>query len=204
MAYSIVGISNLALRRIGVKRIASLSEDSPQAIDVNACWEYIRDLVLEAKDWKFAKIRKKLAQSAITPEYGWAYAYGLPEGFLRLCREDEDDHPVYPPSYPYKIETLSDGNIYILSNYDNTDNDDFYITCIVRVTDPAKYSASFIDALAWRLGAELSIPRTEARLKFSDCMNVYEVALAKAEGLNQFFDYFEDEAGSDSWESAGR
>ena len=204
MSYSIVGIVNLALRRIGVKRIAALTEDTPQAIDANACWEYIRDLVLETKDWRFAKIRKKLAQGTVTPEYEWDYAYGLPEGFLRLCREDKDDPPVYPTGYAWKLETLSDGSLYFLTDYDNSGGDDLYITCIIRVVDPEQYSAHFIDCLAWRLAAELAIGRTESQSKFKWCMEMYGISLQQSEGLNRALDYLENESGNSDWEDAGR
>ena len=50
MAYSDVGIANLALIRVGAKRITALTEDSEQAIVANAVWQYIRDEVLAAKD----------------------------------------------------------------------------------------------------------------------------------------------------------
>ncbi len=205
MAYSNVGIANLALRRIGVGRIASFEEDSVQAIDINAAWEYIRDEVLQAKDWRFAKRRATLAQSTITPEYEWDYAYATPDGFLRLCRDDPTDHPVFPADYPWKIETLSDGNIYLLSDYDSvTGSDDFIITFIKRITDPSKYSALFISTLSWRLAAELSTGRTESPVKFKDCMNMYKISLDQAEGHNMSLDSLEDETGSDSWDSAGR
>ena len=203
MSYSIVGIVNLALRRVGVARIVSLIAKTPQAIDADACWEYIRDIVLQTKDWKFAKRRYKCPQSVITPQYNWDYAYGLPEGFLRLCREDKDDSPVYPAGYPYKFETLSDGNLYILSDYNNA-NDDFYITYILKITDPEKYFPAFIDALAWRLAAELAIPRTEGKEKFKWCIDMYKISLTMAEEVNQCLDYLEDETGSTEWEDAGR
>ena len=57
MAYSQVGIINLALSRIGKKGIAVITEDSTQAIKARAAWEYILYEVLEARDWKFAKRR---------------------------------------------------------------------------------------------------------------------------------------------------
>jgi len=205
LAYSNVGIVNLALRRIGVARIASFTEDSPQAIDANACWEYIRDIVLEAKNWKFATLRYKLTQSTLTPEFGYDYAYGLPVDFLRLAYATKDEPSVYlentAAEYPHVIETLSDGNLYLLTDYDN-ESYDIYIRAIRRVTDPQKYFPSFIDALAWRLAAELSTPLKEDQ--FKQCMQMYDFSLTRAEGVNQSFDFLEDETGSSSWIDAGR
>lgn len=224
MAYSVVGIVNMALQRIGVKRIASLTENSDQAIAANAVWEYIRDEVLSAKDWKFAKTRVVLAQNVTTPEYTYDYAYTLPTDFLRLCLTKEEDNSFYPSGayatawtaetltiqsrkYGYSIEALSDGTLCMLTDYDNTD-DDLYITYIKKETNPARYSPAFISALAFRLAAELTLTRTESRQKFSDMMTLYEQALKRADEYNGSLEYVEDEVGkvttADSWEFAGR
>lgn len=184
-----------------------MTEDTPQAIDANACWEYILNEVLEAKDWKFATLRYKLAQSTLTPEYGYDYAYGLPADFLRLARTKKSDPNVYledtSTDYPHVIETLSDGNMYLLTDFDNTTYD-IFIKYIKKVTNPQKYSAAFINALAWRLGAELCTGLTEGAGKFQVCMQMYAQALIMADALNQSLDYLEDETGSDDWDTAGR
>jgi len=219
MAYSQVGIVNLALIKIGSKRITAMSENSEPAIVANAIWQYIRDEVLEAKDWRFAKLRVALAQNATTPAYGYDYAYTLPTDFIRLCRQDKTDVSVFPSGlysedestgqiylneyyYSYKIETISDGTLCLLSDYDNTDND-LYITYIKKVTDVNKFSPSFVSALAFRLAAEMSLAITESRAKYQDMMNLYESTLKRAEAHNMSLDY-QEETGSDSWESAGR
>lgn len=374
MAYSQLGITNLALGRIGVKRITDIDpavDTSTQAADADAVWEYIRDEVLEDKDWVFAKKRVALPQSFQTPWSGFDYAYILPSDFLRLARQDDNDPPVYPSGYNYKFEeqdivadegTISDFDpapgysvgadarvgkyrtlnfgsskyLYIAATYkqegaagikivletaaDDTlavsdsndtitislanatssknaanliqvalralaevndidvsewtvtenaayaaarpiigedsavamaDGDKVYdcilqvaasatntsyfppvettywteidatitrvlvtdyddvggeviIKYIRRVTDVTKYTAIFINAFAWRLAAELSILRKEARKDFNDCMKIYGIALDRADALNQASDYLEDETGNDDWETAGR
>lgn len=220
MAYSQVGIINLAHSRIGVGRISSLTEDSEQRIAATTIWEYIRDLVLEAADWRFAKTRVELAVLVATPEYGYDYAYALPTDFLRLCLQRENDPVVYPSGayssawtsdgvtirarqYGYIIEALDDGTLCLFSDYDNSD-DALYCTYIRKETDPAKYTAHFISALSYRLAAELALTRTESRPKFADMMTMYDSEITKAKGLNRSGDYLKDETGSDSWATAGR
>lgn len=218
MSYSQVGIVNLACIRTGVKRISAITENSEPAIVANAVWQYIRDEVLAAKDWKFAKTRVALAQNATTPEYQFDYAYTLPTDFLRLCMQDKSDVSVFPSGlysqdttgqiylndfyYPYKIEALADGTLCLLTNYDNT-SDSLYITYIRRITDVTKFSPAFVNCLANRLAAELSIAITESRSKFSDMMNLYEATLKRAEAHNMSLDY-QDETGDSSWVDAGR
>jgi len=108
MAYTQVGIVNLALYRIGVKKIATMADDTAAAIKANDVWEYIRDEVLQARDWKFAKTRAELTMLEETPLSNWSYAYRLPQDFLRLAfnTEEKDDPVVYPPYFKFSIETI--------------------------------------------------------------------------------------------------
>lgn len=219
MAYSVVGIVNMGLSRIGVKRIAALTENSEQAIAANAVLEYIRDEVLEAKDWRFAKTRVALAQNAIAPVYGYDYAYTLPTDFLRLCFRKDVDPSFYPSgayatawtadeltirarNYYYIVEALADGTKCIFTDYDNTDYD-LYITYIRKVTDPSKYSPSFVNCFADRIAAELATYLTEGRQKFVDRMTIYKDTLKTADEINRSLDYV-NETGNNDWLKAGR
>lgn len=328
MAYSKLGIANLALGRIGVKRLTSLTESSQQALDVAAVWEYILDEVLEMKDWRFAKTHAILGKTDVEiPMDAWLYAYPLPVGFLKFAYGAEDDPPVYPSGEPYLIEmvqipegaekitngsftgaatgwtlgatywayasnrvskiaggvtTLSQGTmasnpvaaesylltyeivaiadgyltptlggtlgtpvntigvkheiitatdttgliftpsaaaltctvddvsvlkvsdrLCLLTNYDNSSTD-LVINFIKKVTDPTKFTARFINALAFKLAAELAIQRTESSQKFGGMMQLYKEALVGADELNKSLDYLEDEKGNDDIETAGR
>ncbi len=222
MSYSITGIVNLALLKIGVKRISSHPDaTTPQGVDANDCWEYIRDEVLSARDWKFAKTRVALALNATSPTTMFDYAYTLPSDFLRLCLKKPHDpvvsteeyeeeyfigesYVVKNVAYAYSIETLSDGTLCLMTDYDNTDYA-LYISYIKKVTDATKYSPLFIKALSYRLAAELALPRTESRSKAVDMMTMYEAALREADGHNASSEYVPFETGtSESWELAGR
>lgn len=220
MAYSVVDIANLALIRIGVKNISSLTENSVQAITANTTWQYIRDEVLSVKEWAFAKTRVALAKNLIAPAYGFSYAYTLPTDFLRLCSQDSADASVFPSGLyseeyetgnsiittsftNYKIETISDGSLCLVTNYDNS-TDNIYITYIRRITDVSKFSPLFINALAFRWAAEMAINRTETRSKFSDMMALYQSSLRTAESLNQSLNYLHEETGTNSWTTGGR
>lgn len=220
MAYSEVGICNLALTRIGVKRIAALSGTDPTSQDCNAIWEYVRDEVLGVRDWKFAKTRAALAKNATTPLYTWLYAYTLPTLFLRLARGTNNDPNYYPDTvdeiyYPFVIEALPDGTLCLFTNYDNKraagvigtgDDTDYnlYINYIVKETNPTRYSANFINALAWRIATELAVMRTELKAKVSYCESKYHSSLIVADEFNQSLDSLDYERGDDSWETAGR
>lgn len=355
MAYTELGIVNMALSRLGVKKLSAAEWATPttvqQAIDAFAVWDFIRDEVFEAKDWRFAKARAKLDRAIMTPTHGYDYYYVLPRDFMRLAIGSSVDPAVYPvgivseelpvgadallgqhiTKYSYKFETaqletglekvtngaftgattgwtlgttwaygtnnilktahtaittlsqavatmaslpvigeyyalefdvvaLASGalipsyggvtgdpvtttgtkyqillasavtgdltftpstmgltctlddislirvedRLCIMSDYEDSEDNPLYITYIRRITDVTRYTANFINALAWRLAAELSTTRTESMNKYQMCMEMYAKAINQAEALNLSYDYLEDEQGDDSWLNAGR
>ena len=217
MAYSNVGIANLALGRIGVSKISVLTEKSDQSIAVNAVWEYIRDEVLEEIKPKFATIRVALAQSITTPIYGWKYAYAIPADFLCLAENYDYDPVVYVGSDPfylpyfqpaignmlkYSIEELSDGNKYLLTNWDSVSTtENIYLRYIRKVTDVTKYTPSFINVFAFRGAAELSFTIAESGSKFQAMMTLYDKFRLDAISKNRALDY-NDDMGNENWVDA--
>lgn len=219
MAFSQIGIINLALSKLGPKRISSLTEDSVQATAAVAVWEYVVKEVLESRDWRFAKERVALVQNTTAPVSKYTYAYTLPADFLRLTRDTKADPVVYASgsysssfvtgtleiqgrSYGYIIENNSDDILCIFSDYDNTE-DDLFITYIKYETDETKYTANFASTLSFRLAAEVCVPLTESMKKYDRMMGFYTQALTRATAHNQGMDYH-NETGSDAWETAGR
>jgi hypothetical protein len=213
MAYTILGIANMALARIGVARLSVWPDTiTPQGIAANDVWEYIRDEVLEAKEWRFAKTRTFLGDGAPVDSetnIGWNYGYQLPPDFLRLARPTKtsmkEDLPVYPPGYDYKVEVVGgdSGDYFILlTDYDNA-NEDMYIVYIKRQVDLALWSPTAISALAFRWAAEMTFKLTEGKNEYDTMMSLYGATLLRAEEITQSYDS-EDEMGNDDWVSAGR
>lgn len=131
MNYSQVGISNLALGRIGSRSITDINENSPNAVKVLAVWDAIFQEVLSERDWKFAKTRVPLQLSPVTPLYTWKFAWALPTDFLRFVRPrrrqqnrefiwsydgcggwgwfSRQDPPFWPFGWDFRVETLTAG-----------------------------------------------------------------------------------------------
>jgi hypothetical protein len=209
MAYSDTSIANMALQRIGAKgTVTSLTDGSTNAVRINNVWQYIRDEVLEAVKPKFATVRVALSQSSTSPanEDVYAYAYPLPSDFICLAENIKDDPVVWPSPdvEPYCIETLADGTVCLMTNYDIVTGEDIYLTYVKRVTDPAKYSPPFINCLCFRLAAELSFIIPESGGKFDAMMKQYMISVRKAQGMSRSLDYLAEERGSTDWEYAGR
>jgi hypothetical protein len=209
MAYSNVGIANMMLQRIGAKsRLTSLTDGSPNAVVVSTVWDYILDEVIEAVKPKFATVRAPLTQGTTDPANTdmYLYEYPLPSDYLCLADDTKDDPAIWPqPGVdPYVIEAMSDGTMSLMTNYDSTGAQAIYMTYVRRVTDPAKFTPSFINAFAFRGAAELTFSIAPGMGKFEAMMNLYGKALLKAKGGSRAQDYLEDEKGSDTWEAAGR
>lgn len=226
MNYSQTGISNLSLGRIGARgQITDINEPNPNAVKVLAVWNHIFQEVISERDWKFAKIRVELEESSIRPLYAYRHAWALPSDFLRFVRPHKrpqdrnyfwlwgpegwgwyhrDDPPFWPPGYAYVVETLPvDGNKYVLTNYGGF-HGPAKINYIRLISDYTQLMPGFVNCLAWRLAAELAVGVTEDKQKFQTAEQMYRDSLNSAEAQNECMDYERDEAGSDSWEHAGR
>lgn len=233
MNYSAVGIANMALQRIGARgSIASLTENSPNAVKVNTVWDMIFQEVLSERDWKFAKLRVQLPQAAITPVYAYQYAYTLPSDFLRLTKIKDKPHntehrwqgssaqfrrdlPVWPDCvHPWVVETVASGsgdsltfNKYLLTNYNSAfsaTSEQISINYIRLISDMTQLMPGFVNALANRLASELSIAITEDKQKAQGFMEEYRNTLNSAQAQLECDDYLQDESGSNSWVLAGR
>ncbi|WP_250533979.1 hypothetical protein [Caballeronia sp. AZ10_KS36] len=167
---SAVDICNLALGHLGDDAtVSSLSppEGSAQAEHCARFYPIARDLCLESHEWGFATRRADLALLADTPPPGFQFVYAMPSN----CRNIIDlVDPVALDDYtyhghgehwrnaardpvPYELETRDDGTQVIYTNLANAK-----IRYVYSVTDTTKFSAQFVDALAWLLAAYLAGP----------------------------------------------
>ncbi len=147
--------------------------------------------------------------------YAWMYG---PEGMGWYNRQDP---PFWPSDYDYKIETLTAGWLvvppappvpypppfpsgkYALTNYGGWQAP-VAITYIQLITDYTQLMPGFVTCLAYRLAAEVSVAITEDKQKGQSMLELYRDSLNSAEAQNECMDYQQDEAGSESWERAGR
>ncbi|MHB8108275.1 MAG: hypothetical protein ACYDH4_12765 [Candidatus Cryosericum sp.] len=134
-------LANLALGKLGAKRINDLDTDT--TIEADECrthFTQLRDTLLRSHLWRFAKARATLSESVTAPAFGFAHAYNLPADFLRL--------------YPY---TFVEG-AYVLEGSQLLTND---TTCeiiyIRRVEDPTLFDPLFVSVFVLELAIALSM-----------------------------------------------
>ena len=159
-----VDACNLALSHIGGYSLSSLNDPTKEARECKRLYEPARDATLEAGDWGFARKTLVLALLASTRP-GWKYVYAwpsdcvMPRRIYDPAREGADIDPETlsslsddPIPFEIGVNDALNGRI-ILTNQINA-----IVVYTAKVTDANLYPPSFIDALSWRLAADLAIP----------------------------------------------
>jgi hypothetical protein len=186
-----VSICNDALQLLGAERIVSLTEDSVNARECNACYAEKRDLELEKHRWKFAITRTTLAPDATEPDFDFAYAYVLPAGCLRVLM----------PARPYLDWQIEDHNgaTAILTN----EGTSLEVVYVKQITDPNLMVPTFRAALAARMAIQMCERITQSNTKMGTARDSYKEAINEARRTNAL-QRIADEAPEDTWVSARR
>lgn len=138
---------------LGVKRINSLTEDTKQARDANAIYEFVKDECLVEHNWNFAKERVSLgAPLSDTPLYEFTYQFTLPNNCLRVVWTNLGDSGLW------KVEGRK-----LLCNSNSV-----YIEYIKGDVSPNEYSPQFAKYLSLRLAEQLAFPTTASRTLEAD------------------------------------
>ena len=151
MSRSEVDICNMALREISVEPIASLTESSQPARDCNLFYEAARDDTLRAFYWNFAQKRLTLTAHEVPDEFDdYLYAYDYPGDCIKIKSlrapggSDEEIFEIFTTSLDERI---------ILTNVEEA-----ILEYTARVTNPARYDETFVEALVLKLAEKLAVP----------------------------------------------
>ena len=149
-----VDICNLAVGYLGDDAtVASIDppEGSVQAALCATFYPIARDALLEMHEWNFATRRSQPADLGSGWEQ-WLYGYAKPSSALKilavLAPGDDDAN-----GQPFKIELNDDDAEVIYTNQEEA-----VVRYTVRVTDTARFSPLFVDALARLLASMLAGP----------------------------------------------
>jgi hypothetical protein len=180
VASSDVEICNIALKRLGCALIVSLTDGSDQASALSAVYNSTRDRLLRELPWNFAQFRVRLASDPTkTPVFGYAYAYPLPT--MPYCvKVNETD----PPDAVFDIENTIDSAGKITGRVLVTDESQISIRYTGQVTDPQQFDASFVEAFASDLAAQVAYPLTESEAKTKSAAAWADAALKHAQTVN--------------------
>lgn len=178
-------ICNLALQKLGAKRITSIDDsNSKNARECNAVFNIVRDRELRKNTWNFSKKRAKLAPSATAPNTSdFDYAFPKPSDCLRIIRGK------------YDTDWEFEGNS-ILTNL----TDELELKYVAKITDTAQYDSLFVDALACAIGMQLCETITGSNSKYANIEAEYKDAISEAK-LTNGIENSPIESEEDSWVS---
>jgi len=162
-----VSICNQALGYVGQNPISSLDDPHPSAEWCKNNYDFLRDAVLEAAVWNFAKGRD-ISTSGDKDDWNNWYKHRIPEEWLAVYRVFEDSEGKIVAKWEREGE-------WILSDCETV-----YLWGIKRIIDTSKFSNLFVQALCGRMAAEMAIPFTENRQLQADLWQLYEMKLRDA------------------------
>lgn len=165
-------ISNSALIKIGSKRITSIDDDLKEARVCKEQLPKIRDEVLASHPWNCAIRRAQLgllAESPIQVNDSYTNQFQLPSDCLRVLEIDAD---------PSVQNWVVEGGILL------TNNTDCRIRYISLEPDYSKYSPSLLEAIAWRLAADLAFNIMQNSSLGERIFVLYERHLALARSID--------------------
>jgi len=160
MAESSTSVCNQALARMGSKRINDFDDDSdtkPEAIYCRLFFDQTRRALLKDHYWPFAKARVKLSRDTewdvdTDNDFGYTYAYHLPNDFLRLILfYNGSDYPDGHTHYSYELEgkRLLSGETAVFLKY------------IKNVIDVGSWDPLFLEVMVLLLASKLSMPLSQ-------------------------------------------
>ena len=180
---STVDIANSALNLLGASNIAAFDENSKAARVINQKYPSIRDELFRQHSWNCLVRRTTLAQSATTPDFGYAYYYPLPtDPYCLRVLEFSNGTMSYPQD---NMHSLSGGPVFVVEGRNIvTDESTAKIKYIARIEDPNEYDASLIDTLSQRLAAEIAYTVTGSGSVRNQMRADYIDKLSQARNVN--------------------
>lgn len=147
MARSVISICNLALQKLGAKRIVTFGDATKNSRLCEGFYSQAVDETLRAHPWNCAICRKELAVEGEAPTFGWLYKYALPSSpyCLRVLRMQYLD-------YEFVIEGR-----FLLTNEGTC-----RVVYVKRIIDPNEFDALLVEAIAARLATKLAYPVTQS------------------------------------------
>lgn len=166
-----ITICNLALAHLGTATISALTDASKEARACKLHYEEARDAVLREHPWNFATRRVYLALLSVAP-VGYDFAYAYPTDCL-FAREIWQETELLAPT-PFEVVSGTSGRMVV------TDEADAVLEYTARVTDSAQFDPLFVQALSYRLAAEIAMPITRSVTVAQAMLNLYRNSVAMA------------------------
>ena len=143
-------ICNIALAKIGSDSfITSFTDDTKSARHCSIFYEPIRDSLLRAHLWRFARKQYQLSPLVITPLFDGGYYFQKPVDCLRVIQPDENYFSMYGRWSIEGDKILADTSV-------------LNIVGIQQVTDENLFDSIFVEAFSTKLAHELCLPLAQS------------------------------------------
>lgn len=190
-----VSICNMGLYRVGSTiRITSLDESTErtEAVRQAGFWyPIVLDQVLASAPWGFARKSVALASVTDTTFPGYEFIYEYPQDCVRAAAVCDsggmrnstfwlswcwNDTQWNVPKVPFQVGSRTDGNTNVIM----TDIASAYLYYIFRQTITNTFTPLFVDALAWKIGAEMGQGVQASATRIDRANSMYEQTLSRA------------------------
>lgn len=167
---SVTDIQNSALIKLGAERIGSENENNNRARLVKEQYPKIRDDLLRAHPWKFARTRAELVPISPKPNNfpEWLHVFQLPSDCLRIILTS------LPDTAPWDTEQGK-----FLAN-----ETPVTIKYIQRVTNVTLFDDNFCEVLAWALACDIAYALTQSSAVKTVADASYKMKLMEARSFN--------------------
>ena len=152
-----VQICNMALSHVGASAIEGLTDDSPEAKECNTWYDEVREQVLAADDWDFARRKLQLAEHSAGAGPKFAKRYQYPSDCIRFLRIE---HAVDEIPTRFELDTYVDG-VGADSRSIVTDMASAYGVYTRDVTNTAIFEPRFVEAFAYALAIKMVFSLSE-------------------------------------------
>lgn len=178
-------ICNMALGFIGSRCIASLAENTPEAVQCALFWDRARRAALEDYPWNFATRRERLAEKPMPEGWAgqWRHCYALPDLCLRAlgvaAPGSSGGAPGGAAGAHESFCLKGDGQgLVLLTNAGRA-----WLEGIFDTPDVSLWSELFVMVMARKLACLIAIPLLKNNpQKLQELEQLYRLALPKAAG----------------------
>ena len=175
-------ICNMALAILGQAELSSLTEDNQRAILCNQYYDVVRQQLLRAHDWGWARGKDKLVLIREDEESDKpAYIYNKPAACLFVLRiYNLGLHRVFRDQ-EFKLEYDAEKKYEVIRSY----LEEAYVEYIRDIEDTSLFDSQFIAALAALLAHEIAMSLTGSTNLSQLAMQKYQLALNEARYTNK-------------------
>lgn len=175
-------ICNMALAILGQDDLSSLQEDNQRAILCNQYYDVVREQLLRAHDWSWARAKDKLSLIRFDKTAGMpAYIYNKPAGCLFVIRVfNQCVHRSFINNQ-FKLEFDSE----LKNEVIRTGLEEAYAEYVRNIENTSLFDSQFVSAFAALLAHEIAMSLTGATNLAQLAMQKYQLALNDARYTNK-------------------